>query len=80
METHIPIGELKTHCYQILDRVQKEKQNLVITKRGTPIAKLVSLQPHSPKQSLLGILQSKAKISGDLLAPLDEQWEAENGG
>lgn len=79
MQTQIPIGELKTHCYQILEQIQRDNQKLVITKRGTPIAEVTSLQPNAPKKSLIGMLQSKAKINGDLLAPLNEQWEAENG-
>ena len=34
MKTHIPIGELKTHCYQILDQAQKNNQKIIITKRN----------------------------------------------
>ena len=42
-KTHIPIGELKVHCYHILDRAQKENQKLFITKRGSLITEIIPL-------------------------------------
>lgn len=78
MEIQVPIGELKVHCYQILDNAQKEEQTLIITKRGTPIAEIHPYSPKGKKHSLFGMLQGKAKINGDLLKPMDIAWEAES--
>ena len=78
MEVHIPIGKLKTHCYQIFDQAQKDNQKLIITKRGTPIVEIIPIGTQVIKKSLLGMLSNKAKINGDILAPLETKWEAEN--
>ena len=78
MKTHIPIGELKTHCYKIFDQAQKDNQKLVITKRGTPIVEIIPIGTQVIKKSLFGMMCNKAKINGDILAPIENKWEAEN--
>ena len=38
-------SDFKAHCLQILDRVAREKVEIVITKRGRPVAKPIPVQP-----------------------------------
>ena len=78
MKTHIPIGELKTHCYQILDQAQKDNQKIIITKRNTPIVEIIPIGTQVIKKSLFGMMRNKAKINGDILAPIENKWDAEN--
>jgi prevent-host-death family protein len=78
METIVPIGELKVHCYKILEQARKDNKKLIITKRGNPIAEIIPTPIKPEKRSLLGSLQDKAKINGDLLEPIDVRWEAED--
>ena len=78
MDTIIPIGELKVHCYQILDQACKDNKKLTITKRGTTIAEIIPTRTKPEKKSLFGLMKDKARINGDLLEPLDVKWEAEN--
>jgi len=41
--TEIPAGEFKAKCLKLLDEVQKQRRQIVITKRGKPVARLVPL-------------------------------------
>lgn len=78
MEIQVPIGKLKTHCYQILDQAQKSNNKLIITKRGNPIAEIIPTHSKAVKKSFIGALQDKAKINGDIMESLNVKWDAEN--
>jgi antitoxin (DNA-binding transcriptional repressor) of toxin-antitoxin stability system len=78
MEVQVPIGKLKTHCYQILEQAQKNNNKLIITKRGNPIAEIIPTNPKVVKKSFIGTMQDKAKINSDIMEPLNISWNAEN--
>jgi prevent-host-death family protein len=63
--------QFKAECLALLDRVANTREVLVVTKRGKPVAQVVPL-PTAKKRSLLGSVQ----ILGDIVAPLDELWDA----
>jgi prevent-host-death family protein len=71
METLVPIGELKTHCYQILDKAIQRDDRLIITKRGKAIAAIIPIKENPPKKLIFGAMQSMAKINGDIVSALD---------
>lgn len=70
----IKASEFKARCLQLMDEVAASGESLVITKRGRPVSRLVAYRD-KPK-SLFGIHRDGAKILGDLIAPLDVEWEA----
>ncbi len=70
----IPASRFKACCLALLDEVAATGVPLVVTKRGEPIAKLVPLQGAAPA-SLLGSVRYETEE--DLLAPVDEVWDAE---
>lgn len=73
----IAAGVFKAKCLQIMDEVQSGKEPVVITKRGRAVAKLVPVDAH-PK-SLLGYMQGKMEIVGDLSeSPWDEVGGADS--
>lgn len=39
----VAISELKAHCLRLVDEVARRRSELVITKRGKPIARIVPL-------------------------------------
>ena len=78
MDTLIPIGELKTHCYQILENATHTDNKLIITKRGKPIATITPIKEVMPKRSLFGIMKGAAKINDDLISSINVKWDAEN--
>jgi antitoxin (DNA-binding transcriptional repressor) of toxin-antitoxin stability system len=77
MEHLIPIGQLKTHCYQILEEINNKNEQVVITKRGTPIATIKPINEKSAKKIIFGLLQAQAQINNDIIN-LNVKWNAEN--
>ena len=50
----ISATEFKAHCLQLLDRVQATGDELVISKRGKPVAKIIPARPGQPWLALRG--------------------------
>lgn len=74
----IPAGEFKAKCLAIMDEVQQRGSAYVITKRGVPVAKLVPARVE--RRPLLGSMKGTVVTRGDLVTPLDEPWNALEGG
>ena len=72
----VPATEFKAKCLELMDRVLERRETFVITKRGKAVAKLVPVDPPKRK-SLLGFMQDRMEIVGDLDQPLwtEEQWK-----
>jgi len=68
----IPAAKFKEQCLSLLDQVDKD--GIVITKRGKPVAKLIPLGTDSG--SLIGSLKGKIKIKGNILST-GVRWNAE---
>ncbi len=72
----IGAGQFKAQCLQLMDQVQQSRTEIVITKHGKPVAKLVPVE-ESAAQSVFGYLQGTVEIVGDIVSPLEEDWEVE---
>lgn len=72
----IAAGQFKAQCLQLMDRVQQSRQEIVITKHGKPVAKLVPVD-EDRSHSALGYLKDTVEIVGDIISPIDEEWEAD---
>jgi len=70
----IPAGKFKVHCLAIMDEVQSRRQAVVITKRGKPVAKLVTLEEQH--DDIFGFFKGKIEIKGDIVSPVfsPEEW------
>jgi prevent-host-death family protein len=73
-EKLLPAGEFKATCLKVLDEVQHQRKQVVITKRGKPVAKLVPMDENP--ESFIGSMQGTMEIVGDIMAPLNVKWEA----
>ncbi len=71
----IAAGQFKAQCLQLMDQVQQSREEIVITKHGKPVAKLVPVDETGPR-SILGYLQGTVEIVGDIVSPLESEWEA----
>ena len=67
-------AEFKARCLELMERVATTGNSIIITKRGKPVARLAPVGPR-PKR-LAGALKGHVRISGDIVAPLDVEWEA----
>lgn len=73
MET-ISASEFKARCLALLDGVA-EGGEIVVTKRGKPVAKVVPVDPID-RSSLRGSVTQLVSDEG-LIAPLDEAWSGD---
>jgi prevent-host-death family protein len=75
MTTTIPAGEFKAKCLKLLDQVAENRQPLVITKRGKPVAYLVPV-PAENRVDPFGSMRGSVLWMGDIISPLEDEWEA----
>ncbi|MBI4863476.1 MAG: type II toxin-antitoxin system prevent-host-death family antitoxin [Candidatus Riflebacteria bacterium] len=73
--TELGVSEFKRRCLELLEGVHRSNLELVITKRGRPIARVVPLE--LVKAPLKGILGGQVQIEGDIVCvDWSEDWEA----
>jgi prevent-host-death family protein len=66
----VAAGDFKARCLALLDRVAETGEELVVTKRGRPVARLL---PAEAPRSLEGSIVSE----GDLISPIGDLWNSE---
>jgi prevent-host-death family protein len=74
MAATIPAGEFKAKCLKLLDKVAEDRQPLVVTKHGKPVAKVIPM-PLKPG-NIVGSMKGSVTILGDIISPLDVEWDA----
>ena len=74
----IKASEFKAKCLKLMDEVAATGEPLLITKHGKPVAKLVPTEqkPKPKRKSLWGLHKGQMKILGDIIEPIDVEWEA----
>ena len=75
MKSHMGAGEFKAKCLHLLDEVQRSRKEIVITKRGRPVARLLPAEEDAP--ALFGRMKDSAELRDDLIAPTGEKWDAD---
>ena len=70
-------SEFKAKCLKLMDEVAEQGGQIVITKNGRPVSRLVPYRER-PK-SLFGIDRGRIEILGDIIEPIDVEWEATTG-
>ena len=73
MQAIIGAGDFKAKCLKLLDEVARTREPLVVTKHGKAVAKLV---PIPPETGLFGALAGSVRQEGDVVSPLENDWEA----
>jgi prevent-host-death family protein len=68
-------GKFKATCLALMDEVEEKGFEIIVTKRGKPIAKLIPFAP-AKKDSIFGFMEGKGKITGDIVKPVLtlEEW------
>lgn len=72
----IQASEFKAKCLALMDQVAATGEGILITKNGKPVAELhppARLRPKSP----FGLHKGLIEIKGDIMAPIDVKWEAD---
>ena len=74
----VPAGLFKAKCLALLDEVRDSRQELVITKRGVAVARIVPMeQPHNTKIEYGGRMKDTVEVVGDIFST-GETWNAES--
>ena len=67
-------SEFKARCLKLMDDVQKTGEEIVITKNGKPVSKLVPYRVAAP--SLLGLHKGKISTGDEDIFSTGETWDA----
>jgi antitoxin (DNA-binding transcriptional repressor) of toxin-antitoxin stability system len=76
MPRMIKASEFKTKCLALVSEVARRGQGFVITRNGKPIAELGPHRPRLRKKNALGLLEDSLFITGDIISPMDVEWNA----
>jgi prevent-host-death family protein len=76
MKRQIAAGEFKAKCLALLDEVQQKHEEIVVTKRGKPVARILPIEEEK-KPQLFGRMKGTGVILGDIISPSGEIWDAE---
>jgi prevent-host-death family protein len=71
----VPVSRLREKLTVFLKKV-RNGQSITITSRGYDLAKLVPLEDRMEKSRKTLKQLAKTAVIGDVLSPVDEQWEA----
>ena len=67
-------SEFKAKCLKIINEIAETGEGVVVTKRGVPMVKVTPIEDR-PK-SMYGVDKGKIKILGDIISPIDVEWDA----
>ena len=70
----IDVSEFFEKCLKLVDEVARSGSEIVITKNDRPISRLVPFR-EKPK-SLFGIDKGRFELLGDIISPVNVEWEA----
>lgn len=65
----VAAGKFKARCLALLDEVAESGTELIVTKRGKPVARVVPVEPPPG-------LSGSVVREGDLISPVGEPWNA----
>ena len=73
----IPITTFKANCLALVAEVHRRGKELVITKHGRPVARLISAEPATRWRSPAGGWKGRLEIRGDVVhADWSSEFEA----
>jgi prevent-host-death family protein len=72
----VSVTEFKAHCLEFINQIAKTGQPMLLTKRGKPTVMVAPPPVETPRTWIPGQFRDKCEIVGDVIAPLDESWEA----
>jgi len=75
MTKQVKTSDFEAKCLALIDEVAATGETIVLTKNGQPVVDLV---PHVSieKKSPFGIWKGDVEIIGDIVSPIDVEWDA----
>ncbi|HEX9985366.1 MAG TPA: hypothetical protein VGF69_19070 [Thermoanaerobaculia bacterium] len=72
MTKTVTAADAQEHFLSLLDELAGSREEMLVTRDGEVVAKVVPLEP-LPREALLGTLT----FHEDIVAPIEETWNAE---
>lgn len=74
----VSASDLKNAWHEYLERVGRTRREIVITRYGKPVARLVPVEPsgEAAPRSVFGWMKGTVTIHGDIIEPIDVEWDA----
>lgn len=73
-EAELPAGQFKAKCLAIMDTISEKGTTLTITKHGVPVVRIVPAT--NAPTPLFGRMRGTVTVLGDIIAPIDMEWNA----
>ena len=80
----VKASEFKTKCLELMDEVAESGEEIIITKGGRPISRLVPYREKREEaqdsgkgknlKAPFGMYRGKIKIHGDIVGPMPAEW------
>ena len=75
MTKTVKASDFEANCLALMDEVIATGETIIVTKDGEPVAQFGPPQA-AEKPALYGLLKGRIKIVGDIMSPLDVEWDA----
>ncbi|MBN2232040.1 MAG: type II toxin-antitoxin system Phd/YefM family antitoxin [Pontiellaceae bacterium] len=75
MET-VKASVFKATCLRLMEKVQRTGEQIIITKNGKPVSRLVPYR-EVPK-TIFGLHRDKISSRDDLVSPVEVTWDVES--
>lgn len=72
------MSKFKATCLAALDRVRRTGRPLRVTRFGKPLADVFPPRAAEPAGSRLGAMRGRGRLTGDIVAPIEDSqvWDA----
>ena len=67
-------AEFKARCLELMDQVARERQPIIVTKRGKPVAQLAPVVTRP--RTLRGFLKGQVRSTKGIVGPIRVRWNA----
>jgi prevent-host-death family protein len=74
MKRYVKASAFRAKCLALIEEGERTGGHLVITKNGRPVAELRPYRRR--KRNVFGILKGRLFITGDIISPIDVEWNA----
>jgi len=71
----IKASEFKAKCLHLMDVVNETNEEIIITKNGKPVSRLLPYKKNV--KSLFGLDSANIRSHDDLIEPTNERWDVE---
>lgn len=66
--------EFSANCLRLIEEVSETGKEIIFSNNGVPVSKLVPIQ--KKPETLFGMHKGQVKIKGDIVTPIDLEWDA----